>query len=483
MIFIKYTCSIHNGTTFSQKHDCDKNFRNKESHVDENRTIDILHFENIRDFYNRFFEDSLNEYNNKQSRKDRVIENYYNHILDNKKINIGYQIIVQIGNYDIKPDDELSNKILKDYYESWKERNPNLECVSAVIHNDETTPHLHLTYVPISYENKRGLRVQVGLEKALSAQGFTSEKYHDTAQIKWQRAEQEYLISLCNSYNIEIENPKKKNQTYLQKEDYIVSKIIEKEEQILSLEQEYTDKMQIIEEKTKNRLQEVQELYNNKILEFREKHQEKIKQIEEYTNNKLLECQSLINQKVEVYKTMCSKIKQKKEELNQIIKSNKDGSIITDFKNLGTVIFGNKKIYTNEEMQFLTDKINTIESKYNYYKENQNIVHQLENQHKNEIQGLKNKLDVLRSNIQELEDENIQLKLYKDFVDTSIDNNTDFEKFKGSKIIQQEDVFGYDRKQDRYCHHKENVIVDVKELSKRKHDKEKQKETDHSLDL
>ena len=39
---------------------------------------------------------------------------------------------------------------------------PNFKVASAIIHYDETSPHLHIVGVPIKYKNKNGMEKQVG---------------------------------------------------------------------------------------------------------------------------------------------------------------------------------------------------------------------------------------------------------------------------------------------------------------------------------
>lgn len=38
---------------------------------------------------------------------------------------------------------------------------PNFKIASAIIHFDETSPHLHIVGVPIKYKNKNGMEKQV----------------------------------------------------------------------------------------------------------------------------------------------------------------------------------------------------------------------------------------------------------------------------------------------------------------------------------
>ncbi len=67
---------------------------------------------------------------------------------------------------------QLAEQVLDEYYYSFQERNPQLRVFSAHLHLDETTPHLHIDFVPFTTGSKRGLNTRVSLKQALAAQGF-----------------------------------------------------------------------------------------------------------------------------------------------------------------------------------------------------------------------------------------------------------------------------------------------------------------------
>ena len=56
--------------------------------------------ENIEDVYHELFDEALARYNEKQSRKDRYIDNYYEKIRDVKQETTFQEIIQQIGDKD-----------------------------------------------------------------------------------------------------------------------------------------------------------------------------------------------------------------------------------------------------------------------------------------------------------------------------------------------------------------------------------------------
>ena len=56
--------------------------------------------ENIKDVYHELFDEALARYNEKQTRNDRIIDNYYEKICSGKQEKPFHEIILQIGNKD-----------------------------------------------------------------------------------------------------------------------------------------------------------------------------------------------------------------------------------------------------------------------------------------------------------------------------------------------------------------------------------------------
>ena len=150
----------------------------KAENVDPSRThlnIDYCN-ENIKEVYHRLFDEALKRYNDKQTRADRKIENYYEKIRSSKQEKPFHELIVQIGDKENmsaeSENGELARQILDEYYRGFQERNPQLKVFSAHLHMDEATPHLHIDFVPFTTGSKRGLDTRVSLKQALAAQGF-----------------------------------------------------------------------------------------------------------------------------------------------------------------------------------------------------------------------------------------------------------------------------------------------------------------------
>ena len=48
-----------------------------------------------------------------------------------------------------------------EYMKNFEKRNPNLIVFNAVMHLDEATPHLHISFVPVAHNQKRGLETRI----------------------------------------------------------------------------------------------------------------------------------------------------------------------------------------------------------------------------------------------------------------------------------------------------------------------------------
>ena len=145
--------------------------------------------ENIKAVFHEMFDEALKRYNDKQTRADRRIENYYEKIRSSKQEKPFHEIILQVGNKDDmsagSEDGQLAAAVLDEYMRGFQERNPQLRVFSAHLHMDEATPHLHIDFVPFTTGSKRGLDTRVSLKQALAAQGFKGGTRGDTEWSQW----------------------------------------------------------------------------------------------------------------------------------------------------------------------------------------------------------------------------------------------------------------------------------------------------------
>ena len=179
--------------------------------VDSNRTPLNVEYRNedIRAVYHELFDDALAHYNEKQTRRDRVIDDYYEKIRTGKQEKPFEELIIQIGNKDdmnaSSENGQLARQMLDEYMQSFQQRNPTLRVFSAHLHMDEATPHLHIDFIPFTTGSKRGLETRVSLKKALEALGFAGGTKSHTELNQWIESEKQALASIMARHDIEWE--------------------------------------------------------------------------------------------------------------------------------------------------------------------------------------------------------------------------------------------------------------------------------------
>ena len=109
----------------------------------------------------------MKEFNAKQTRDDRKIKDYFNHISNDNKHDLACEIIIELGDkeyWDTKGDafKKQMTSVYTKQVEDLEMLVPNFKVASAIIHYDETSPHMHIVGVPIKDKNKYGLSKQVG---------------------------------------------------------------------------------------------------------------------------------------------------------------------------------------------------------------------------------------------------------------------------------------------------------------------------------
>ena len=179
--------------------------------VDSSRTPLNVEYRNedIRAVYHELFDGALARYNEKQTRKDRVIDDYYEKIRTGKQEKLFEELIIQIGNKDdmnaSSENGRLARQMLDEYMQSFQQRNPTLRVFSAHLHMDEATPHLHIDFIPFTTGSKRGLETRVSLKKALEALGFAGGTKSHTELNQWIESEKQALASIMARHDIEWE--------------------------------------------------------------------------------------------------------------------------------------------------------------------------------------------------------------------------------------------------------------------------------------
>ncbi len=157
------------------------NFRKRDDirNVDPERSQfnDYLIERSKGSIYEDLFSEALEKYNAKQTRSDRIIDDYLKHIESGNQEKAVYEMVVQIGKRETNSAETEGNRITSAMvYRKWLGRFerefPQFKIMEAAIHQDEATPHMHVAYVPFSTGNKRGLETKNSLSGAVKQMGY-----------------------------------------------------------------------------------------------------------------------------------------------------------------------------------------------------------------------------------------------------------------------------------------------------------------------
>nr|WP_172683545.1 plasmid recombination protein [Mycoplasma yeatsii] len=171
-------------------------------------------------FNNQIPQEVLDEYNNKQTRKDRKITDYFEYIEKQKnKQGLAEQMIIGVGSQETLGEinqllvgNEWYNNYWKGYtIELKKELQrliPDFKIYDTTLHLDETTPHIHIigagfTYTP---EAKQGLKVRLASSRIFTP---TSLEYQHQELRKFNEKQLNKLTNLLEQHNITY-NPRTK---------------------------------------------------------------------------------------------------------------------------------------------------------------------------------------------------------------------------------------------------------------------------------
>lgn len=245
------TITFHAGTQYSRGHNIrDERYTDEQKHIDKSLSInnEVICDEPVREAYQRIFGAAVQEYNEKQRRADRRIDDYYVKVRDSKVLHPVYEVIVQIGDKDDTGNSATEEKaVLREFAQTWDERNPHLRMIGAYIHADEPngTVHMHLDYIPVADRTgKRGMRLQNSYVAALGQQGFVATKASETAQMMWEDAQRECLEEMCRQHGISAQANQGLTHTHLSVKEYQRAKDRQSEQIKGELSEEYAHEIE-----------------------------------------------------------------------------------------------------------------------------------------------------------------------------------------------------------------------------------------------
>ena len=194
--------------------------------------------ENLKEVYKELFDEAVERYN-VGKRNDRKITNYYEKIRLGKQEKLFHEVIFQVGNCGDMAvgteEGELAVKVLDDFIKDFEKRNPTLRLFNCYLHLDESTPHLHVDFVPyVSGWTGKGMDTKVSLKQALKNLGFPGGSKRDTELNQWINHEKEVLAEVAKKHGIEWEQ----KGTHEEHLDVYNFKKKERKKEVQALEQE-----------------------------------------------------------------------------------------------------------------------------------------------------------------------------------------------------------------------------------------------------
>ena len=176
------TTSLSNNAIQNAKDLSDVNKHNLRDYNNEKELIRTIYGTNdivndVKQVYLDEFEEERLKYNNKQTREDRKIQDYFKKVCESQNY-IACEIIIELGDMDFwnNKSKEYRLKMIDVYNEQVRDLIkiiPTFKIANATIHFDETSLHMHIVGVPIIENCTRGMKKQVGKSKLFTKTSLT----------------------------------------------------------------------------------------------------------------------------------------------------------------------------------------------------------------------------------------------------------------------------------------------------------------------
>ena len=163
------TTSFSNNAIQNAKQLSDANKHNLRDYDKNRDDIFVIYgsnnlFNDVRKLYLQEFEQARIEYNESRTREDRKIKDYFNKISQDSQRDLACEIIIELGDMDFWKDMKYKKRMSDVYNEQVKDLMkivPEFKVANAVIHYDETSPHMHIIGVPVKEDYEKGMKKQV----------------------------------------------------------------------------------------------------------------------------------------------------------------------------------------------------------------------------------------------------------------------------------------------------------------------------------
>lgn len=439
----------------------------------------------IKEFYKKEFSEAVYEYNKNQPDERRKVIDYLEKMNKDKKNNIAVEFIFQMGDTTDWKDKSIEEK--EKTIEIFKKVIPilekkNIKTFNAVVHLDETCPHLHLLAVPVIENQKRGLSKQVSQNKVITPKVLEElrKEVEDTFITEYNKAFNDNKTLKKGSEikeHLKIDDYKKvKNVIEVAKkvkDKVLLKEAIEKDLEKVTVELEKKEKEskelsnKITQlEKTKEDIETLNKTLTantENISNLKQKinyQYEDIKKLEDEkdTNNNILENyrsnvaktnEKIYNLKKEFNKLEDERLEKEREnqEQKERIRSTQE-TILKDLENAEKIKEERKKRLKEleEENTALQEKIKVVESNIKVYS---NQLTKLETEEKELVSTVEIKQEQ-KDNKDKKKQLNKLLRILKN--DDNITEETIYKTFKNLEIYNKETAIDFieDIKRDNY---------------------------------
>lgn len=212
----------------------------------------------VKKLYKDEFEEARIEYNNRQIRDDRKIKDYFIHVSNNTKKDLACEIIIELGDMEFWSTKDMDYKkkmtnVFEEQVRDLEKLVPDFKIASAIIHYDETSPHLHIIGVPIKSKNKYGMSKQVGKSDVFTKETLT--KIQDKMRVHCMES---FNKEYHTNYNLK---PKLKGRN----RDYHISEMenYQKMKKSLEIHQNTLNKAKDKTDNLKNSTKEIRDMLEN----------------------------------------------------------------------------------------------------------------------------------------------------------------------------------------------------------------------------
>ena len=156
--------------------------KNADERLKDNNKIFVT-TDNYEAAFRDFFQSSVDDYNAKQKRVDRLKHDYFNEIENGDgKEHPFYEYVLQIGNRETNGTLDRSENAMKARQaldralDKLQARYPSFKFLFIGTHGDEPngTYHAHICFIPVGTGYKTGMETRCSLRKALGNMGFKS---------------------------------------------------------------------------------------------------------------------------------------------------------------------------------------------------------------------------------------------------------------------------------------------------------------------